>query len=500
MATEANAARSSVAVAAGFLIGALLGGLLGLLIAVVVGEGAQTDSFLAAYSVYLIFTLFGSTLRIALVPMMGSPADEAALRDAARDAVGRLMAAGAVLALVLVALSPLLGRVLATGDEGSPTGTASISLAILALASFCQVAAASLSATLAASRRFAASSAIFVAGSAATLVLATGLMVAFGILGAAVGILGGSILLYGAHHVYLRRFGFVVWPALRGAFARPTWGLALTAAAGASVPLTLQAGLTIALSAAAGAIGIVTAYSYAYFVAVILTSITASTIGFVTMPELVAALGRRREGTAGAYLRDTSPICVLLYAPLAAAIAVFGRPPIDAVLAGTLSVATVDLLWDLLRIFLLMGLVWAVLAPVTTLALSLRRFRELAMLAVVILPLQAAVVISLARLGPVEVGIGHAAVTCLLQAGVAIIVFGRGAARACAAALWRAAPALAIAAVVPLVSWLGPADPGPSAATALAIVALVLYAVVAVLAWPAVGGRTFRLLLGRASG
>lgn len=214
-----------MAVAAGFLTGALLGGLLGLLIAVIVGENAQTDSFLAVYSVYLIFTLFGSTLRVALVPVMGSPADEAALREASHEAVGRLMAAGGVLAVLLVVLSPLLSGLLATGSEGAPTGTTAISLAILALASFCQIAAATLSATLAAARRFAASSAIFVAGSAATVLLATALMTLFGILGAAFGILGGAALLYGAHHVYLRRFGFVVWPAMNQAFSRTTWRL-----------------------------------------------------------------------------------------------------------------------------------------------------------------------------------------------------------------------------------------------------------------------------------
>jgi len=46
---------------------------------VIVGEGPQTDGFLAAYSAYLTFLLFGSTLRVALVPLFGATADEAAV-------------------------------------------------------------------------------------------------------------------------------------------------------------------------------------------------------------------------------------------------------------------------------------------------------------------------------------------------------------------------------------------------------------------------------------
>ncbi len=67
----ASTARSSVVVATSLLLSSLLGGLLALLISVIVGEGPEADGFLAAYSVYLVFILFGSTLRVALVPLFG---------------------------------------------------------------------------------------------------------------------------------------------------------------------------------------------------------------------------------------------------------------------------------------------------------------------------------------------------------------------------------------------------------------------------------------------
>lgn len=470
--------------------------MLALLIAIIVGEGPETDAFLAAYSVYLVFTLFGSTLRIALVPMMGPASDEPALRTAAADALSRLMGAGAVLALGLAALSPLVAAALTSGQAGDATGTATASLAIMAVASFCQIAAAALSATLAAARRFAASAALFVGGSAATLALATALMAVIGIVGAAIGVLGGSILLYASHHLYLRRFGFVVRPGLARALQGKTWRLAATAAAGAAVPLTLQVNLTIALSAVSGAVGVVTAYSYAYFLAVLLSSITSSTIGFVTMPDLVRSLAEHGRAASSHYFETTSPIAVFLYLPLAVAFALFGRPVLDALLGGSLSADTIDLLWDVARIFLVMCLTWAVLAPLTTLALSLKMFRELALLAAGMLVLQAAVVIPLSQVGAVTAAVGHAAVGCVLVVVVAAMIFGREAPRASLRALRRCAPAVPVALVLPAVAVIGPSDPSWPVAVLLAAAALGAYVGLAVVAWPSVGGRTLRLLLG----
>lgn len=494
VAPAASAARSSIAIAASFLISALLGGLLALLIAIIVGENADTDSFLAAYSVYLVFTLFGSTLRIALVPMMGPAQDEPALRLAATDALRRLMGAGAILATAMLMLAPLIGQALTSG--GGSASTATISLMILAAASFCQIAAASLSATLAAARRFAASAALFVLGSTATLLLATALMAAIGILGAPLGILGGSVVLYSAHHVYLGRFGFTVFPSLRATLSRATWRLAATAAAGAAVPLTLQLNLTIALSAVAGTVGVVTAYSYAYFLAVLLSAVTASTIGFVTMPDLVAALAERGRSAAEGYFEETSPIAVFLYVPLAAALATFGRPVLDATLGSALSPATIDLLWDITRIFLIMCLAWAILAPLTTLALSLRMSRALTILAVSMLTLQVAVVIPLAQIGATSAALGHAIVGVVLVVVVAYMVFGRNAARASARALVKCAPAGPLALVFPAISWAGPADPSWLVAAVLAAIGVAGYFAVATFAWPSVGGRTMHMLLG----
>jgi hypothetical protein len=44
---------------------------------VIVGEGRDTDACFAVHSIYVFFIVFGSTLRTAVVPLLGS-VDEAA--------------------------------------------------------------------------------------------------------------------------------------------------------------------------------------------------------------------------------------------------------------------------------------------------------------------------------------------------------------------------------------------------------------------------------------
>src|SRR4051794_19708444 len=248
LAERASTARQSAVVAASFLLGTALGGLLGLVIGIVLGESAATDSLLAAYSLYLVFALFGGNVRVALVPLIGVGGTDAELRGRAADAVGRLSAVAVVLAGTLVVLSPALGEALNTGD----LKTAITSLAILAVASGLQVAAASQAAALAAALRFVASAGLYVISSAAALVLATGFMLAFGAVGAAIGVLGGSAVLYLGHVAYLRRLGVHAGVAVRELRDRRTWRTAAAAAGGSAGPPAPQAVLPIALAPRAG--------------------------------------------------------------------------------------------------------------------------------------------------------------------------------------------------------------------------------------------------------
>jgi O-antigen/teichoic acid export membrane protein len=479
LAQRASTARQSAVVAASFLLGTALGGLLGLVIGIVLGESAATDSLLAAYSLYLVFALFGGNVRVALVPVIGVGGDDETMRARAADAIGRLSAFAVVVAVAFVVLSPALGEALGTGD----LGTAVASLAILGLASGLQVAAASQAAALAAALRFVASASLYVMSSAASLVLATGCMLAFGAVGAAVGVLGGSAVLYVGHVAYLRRL-HVHAPVLLGRLGeRRTWRMAGAAGAGSAVPLASQAMLTIALAAISGAVGTVTAYSYGYFVALLLASVTAGAIGFTSMPGLVGDLGARGADTVRTYLRTFAALGAFLYVPLAAAVATFGRPVIDRALAGPLTVPTLDLMWDVLRIFLIMGLCWVVLTPVNTLALSMQRLRAFVVAAIAAVVAQLVVTIPLGRaVGPEAVAIAHATIATGMIVLVAIGVFGRGAPRAIAAAAVAALPAVALAVVFPLLHLIAP--DGWFAAICFAVLGIAVYVALGAASWP----------------
>jgi peptidoglycan biosynthesis protein MviN/MurJ (putative lipid II flippase) len=498
VAREASTARSSVVVSASFLLSSLLGGLLALLIGVIVGEGSDADGFLAAYSAYLTFILFGSTLRVALVPLLGSTADEPAFRSRAAERVSRLVAAAGIAAGLLLASSPLLGRALVPSASSATKSTAVASVAILSAAAFCQIWSAALSAVLGAARRFVSSALLYVLSAAVAVSLGSALMALVGIAGAGIGVLAGAVVLLIGHLGYLRRFGFTAVPAWRSALHRETWKLAALAAAGAAVPVALQLDATISLATVSDRPGAVTAYSYAYFVTVLATGITAGVIGLVTMPGLVASLAERGREVADEYLTTTAPFSVFLYVPIAAGYATFGHPLVNAVLEGPLSPGSVDLLWDASRIFLLMGLSWALLAPLTTLALSLGLYARLAWVTAGIVPVHAALVIAASAIGPVTVAGAHALSGTLLVIAIMLLIFGRAALGAVAHALRASLPAAPLALVFPLVGLLGLADGGVAAALAGLVLAGVLYVGLALKLWPSVAGEALRLLRKRA--
>ncbi len=319
-----------------------------------------------------------------------------------------------------------------------------------------------------------------------------------GIWGAAVGVLGGALTLLAGHMLYLRRFGFAVVPTLRPALRPQTWKLAALAAGGASIPVCFQLDVTISLATISDQANAVTAFSYAYFLTVLLTSVTGGVIGMVTMPDLITALQQRGRRTMNEYFRAMAPFAVFLYLPLAAGYAVFGRPVLDALLEGPLTAATVDLLWDISRIFLIMGLAWCLLVPVTTIALSLKMFRALALVAMVMVPVHLALVTAAEAIGgPVTVAGAHAVSGSLVVVTVLVVVFRGEALSAGLAALAASLPAAALALVFPVLGLTGLDDGSVAGACAGLVLGGALYLGLAVAAWPSVGRQAVRLLMRR---
>ena len=86
-----NTARSSVVVSATTFLATAIGGGFAISITLILGAGADTDGFFAAYSAYTAFIVFGTTMRVALVPQLGDASDPARFRANARDRIGRIL-------------------------------------------------------------------------------------------------------------------------------------------------------------------------------------------------------------------------------------------------------------------------------------------------------------------------------------------------------------------------------------------------------------------------
>jgi peptidoglycan biosynthesis protein MviN/MurJ (putative lipid II flippase) len=496
VASDASSARASLAVSAGFLITSLLGGILSILVAVIVGEGPKTDAFFAAYSVYLFFTLFGAGLRTALVPLLGSSNDEAGWRLRSADVIGRLAGAGAATMAVVALLAPVIGIALRPGDAGGRS-TAVVSVAILAVASYCQIAGASLAAVLAGARRFGTSAGLYVAGTAASLLVAVALMEAMGVLGAPLGVLVGAAVILVGHRVYLRRFAFTAAPAPRTLLSRRTWMIVGLAGAGTSIALAQQVQLTLALIALSDRVGAVTAYTYASFLAGLLASVTIYVLAFVMLPGVLSVLESQGVQAALGYLDFTVPLAFYLFVPVAAAYAAFGRPVVDAVLGGSLSPGSLDILWDTSRIFLLMHLASAIMVPAGAVLLAMRRYRAIVLS---VLSMFAVYVVALAIVwssGPVTIAIVHAAAGAALMVPLLGLGFGRPIVGAVVRVVRHSLPVAGIGLVFPALAWAAPEPSTLPAAVGLSAIALAAYVALGFAAWPSVGRRAMLLLVAR---
>ena len=495
--------RSSLVVAVGFLLTGVLSACQALLLVFIAGEGPRTDAFLAAYSVYLALTILGLSMRASVVPLLGNTHDTVAFTQRATEVVGRIAVLAAAMIGPLLLLAPVVGRLLTTGLPASARGVGVAALAILAPAAFLQVCAAALSALLGAALRFEASALLYIASAVVGLGVAAAGLATLGVLGTALGLTAAALVLAGGHLAYARRFG-LRFP-LRARWLRESrqYALAGRLLAGAALPITVQLGLTVSLSAVSGEANAITAYSYAFFAVLLAESVSVMPLGLVMLPGLVERLASGSAGAAAEQLRAAAPLALAVLVPLMAVFAAFAPPMLDALFAGSLSPATVDRVYELGLVLGAMAVPLALMYLVSYVLLALGRSGRLLAICSAGVALEAALVLALASRGVVAVAAGHAAAVtvaaCLLLAGA----YGRAWAAVAAGALWRAAPAFLLSAIVFGGGRLatGP-DPGAATALVAAVVTLGVYAALVAWRWPAVGEPARRLLprRGRAPG
>jgi len=254
-------------------------GATGILLARKFGRGAETDGFLAAYGVYLVFALTAQTLRIVLVPEFTRAAREGRLFHETRSYFSAVLVAGVPVTVVIAVASHPLGQALTAGLPHIASSTAGRALAWLIPAGFAQVLAALAAAALAARGSYAVAAAGFAAGAVSALVVFLALESAHGPLSLAWGLALGSAVSLGLPLAALSVEGlFQGVGRTSRPFARLARVLQIVA-----LPLALQGFYVLALRLAAGLrVGDVTSLSYAYIFAATVVAATASTLALIS--------------------------------------------------------------------------------------------------------------------------------------------------------------------------------------------------------------------------
>lgn len=248
----------------------------GVVIAREFGRGADTDGFFAAYGVFLVLVLAASAVRIAVLPSLARARAEGVFGSALLSYVT---------AVGWIVLPALLVGVLANDWAarqltGDPTAreTAADALVYLVPAAVAHLFAALAASALAAHDSYVTAAVGYALGSALGLGVILATVGEHGIVACAWGTLVNGVVALAVPAVALLRRA--EW-GRRGSFAVGQRLVELARAA--ALPLVLQALFVACLRFASGlGTGAVTSFTYAYFVAAALVSVTASSLGMVS--------------------------------------------------------------------------------------------------------------------------------------------------------------------------------------------------------------------------
>jgi peptidoglycan biosynthesis protein MviN/MurJ (putative lipid II flippase) len=500
--SETSVPQSSVIVSVSLLLSALIGAAQGLLLVFIVGEGDDVDAFLAAYSLYVVFAIFGGSLRASIVPVLGAHVSDAPFRERATEVLSRVLLMGLVVIAGFVAISVPAGQLLTLGLPAADRWTAVFTLLLLAPAAFTQIYSAAQAAVLVGARRFAVSATLYVVSGAVALGLSAALLALIGVLGAAVGLLVGGIANAAGHSVYIRSFGVHPRPQRARLRDRRQRELAIVLVSAASLAVALQLDLAIALASVSNDPGAITAYSYAYFLVGLALAISSFPLGLVTIPELVEDYARRGREATREYITRIAPYAFAVLAPTIAAFAICGKPVLELVFEDSLSDHAIDVIYGAGVALGVSTVPQTLLFLTASVALAIGRARVFLVLSFVTLAIQAALVLPLSSWSPVAVAVGHTIALALTAVILMRVIFGSGWAGIALVALVRSSPAFALSGVFILARLPFGADLGALEAIVAALAGLVAYAGGAMLLWRDVSAAFLGLLRrpGSASG
>ena len=286
----------------------------GVVIARKVGRGVETDGFFAAYSVFLVLVLAASAVRAAVLPRLARARDDGTF-GIAFAAYALAIGVVAVPALAVAVLAnEWLARQLAAGLPLDAQRLAADALVFLVPAAVAHLFAALVASGLAAHNSYGTAAVGYALGSVLGLAFIIWRIDDDGIVACAWGTLvnGAVTLAIPLAGLCLRadwgrRDALVVWSRL-GELVRAS-----------SLAIALQAFFVVCLRFASGlGTGAVTNFTYAYFVAAALVSVTASSLGMVSSVPLTRASLSPARAT-----RHVVSMSLVSFAPVAAAAGVF---------------------------------------------------------------------------------------------------------------------------------------------------------------------------------
>ena len=297
----------------------------GVVIARKIGRGVETDGFFAAYGVFLVLILAASAVRAAVLPKLA--------RARTGGAFGSLFVSYA-LAIGIVAAPALLLAIfasdwcaaqLAAGLPASAREVASEALVFLVPAAVAHLFAALCASGLAAHDSYATAAAGYALGSVLGLALILWRIDEDGIVACAWGtLLNGAVTLAVPLTALL----------IRGEWGRRDHLLVLgrlgELARASSLAIALQALFVVCLRFVSDlGTGAVTSFTYAYFVAAALVSVTATSLGVVSSVPLTRASLSEARAT-----RHVVSMSLVSFAAVAAAAGVFALVGDDLVHAA----------------------------------------------------------------------------------------------------------------------------------------------------------------------
>lgn len=304
----------------------------GVLLAHKFGRTEETDGFLAAYTIYLVFVIGAQAFRFVVVPDLTRAAADARLGAETGAYSLAFLALALPASAVVIAFEGPLGDAITGSLPPEAGSTAGSALVWLVPGAFAQLLAALYASALAARDSYAVAAIGYSVGAVAGLALFAALADSHGLVSLAWGVaLNGGITL-----AVLLAATALRGDARGGGSGRDVAKRLLRLAEGAAVPVASQGLYMVALRFAADiGVGKLTSLSFAYLLAAVLVAATASSLSLIS----AAPLTRRGLDARGAaaHVVHSSWLSLVVIAGAAGVFTLVGGRLVGAVLGEAYS-------------------------------------------------------------------------------------------------------------------------------------------------------------------